>query len=93
MGHNPIPSSPIFQVKTQVEHLEEGISPIGSSGTWRRNMGVPNRVSPQSLLRWSLQAVLCAALRPLPPGHLSLRDGDAGSGLGLSPQLLHVYHV
>lgn len=55
--------------------------------------GMSNYLSPQPLPPWSPQAVLCAALRPLPPGHLGFRDGDACSGLGLSPQLLHMHHV
>lgn len=54
---------------------------------------MPNRVSPQSLPRWSLQAVLCAAL---PRCHLGISASEMVMrelGLGLSPQLLHVYHV
>ena len=92
MGQNLVPSCPILQVKTRLPVLS-GFPPVVAAVPGGGIRGVPNRVSPQSLPRWSLQALLCAALRPLPPGHLGLGDGDASSGLGLSPQLLHVHHV
>lgn len=39
------------------------------------------------------QKIFGAEMRSVPPGDLSLGDGDAGPGSGLPPQLLHLHHL
>lgn len=53
------------------------------------------RLRVQPLMRFLCcpQKIFGAEMRSVPPGDLSLGDGDAGPRPGLPPQLLHVHHL
>lgn len=54
-----------------------------------------HRLRDQPLMRFLCcpQKIFGAEMRSVPPGDLSLGNGDASPGPGLPPQLLHLHHV